>query len=315
MSPLWKHKFTAVLYHKLSKKPSLTLHVFTKEPELTRTRRRGLYMKGIPLPMSCSVGSMTVEAAVIIPLFLFFFMNLMSVMEMMRLHSNLELALWKNGKIMTVVGHAFEEAGNESEWLRVGGTLLTDYALYLGIVEELGEDYLDNSPLTYGSKGLNFLESSYMEDDCIDIKLTYQVSPDFAVPGFSSIRLANRYYARAWTGYCVLEEGREAEYVYATIYGQVFHTRLDCSYLKRTIEAIQVGRLGDRRNDVGEQYTICEYCGKFGSQDTVYITPTGNKYHFTVSCPSLKRTIIILDRTEAEENYRPCSHCVVQNGG
>ena len=318
MSPLWKQKFvTAVLHRKLIKKPSLTLHVFTKEPELTRTRRMGLCMKGIPLPVSRSAGSMTVEAAVIIPLFVFFFMNLMSVMEMIRLHSNLELALWKNGKVMTVVGHAFEGAEDMNESIQVGGALLTDYALYLGIVEELGDDYLENSPLTYGSKGLNFLESSYMEDECIDIKLTYQVSPDFAVPGFPSVRLANRYYARAWTGYCVSEEEEEqaTEYVYVTVYGQVFHVKLDCSYLKRTIEALQVSSIGSRRNDAGEQYTICEYCGKFGCQETIYITPTGNKYHFTLSCPSLKRTITLLVRTEAEKNYRPCSRCVAQNGG
>ena len=318
MSPLCKSKFvTVVFHHKLIKKPSLTLHVFTREPDVTRSRENRLCMKGIPLAMSCRAGSMTVEAAMIIPLFIFFFINLMSVMEMMRLHCNLELALWKNGKVMTVVGHAFESAQDENEWIQVGGTLLTDYALYLEIVYELGEDYLDHSPLTYGKKGLNFLESSYMENDCIDIKLTYQVSPDFNVPGFPLVRLANRYYARAWTGYCVSEEEEEQakEYVYVTMYGQVFHVKLDCGYLNRTIEAVQVSGLGNMRNNAGEQYTICEYCGKFSSQDTVYITPTGGKYHFTVSCPSLKRTISILERTEAEENYRPCSRCVVQNGG
>ena len=52
---------------------------------------------------SCSVrGSMTVEAAVIIPLLLFLIWNLTSVMEMLRLHSRLELALWKYGKVMAV---------------------------------------------------------------------------------------------------------------------------------------------------------------------------------------------------------------------
>ena len=316
MSPLWIRKFvTVVLHYKLTKKPSLTLHVFTREPDVTRSRENRLCMKGIPLAMSDRTGSMTVEAAVIIPLLLFFFMNLMSVMEMIRLHSNLELALWKNGKVMTVVGHVFNEVEDENELLQLGGTLLTDYALYLGIVEELGEDYLDHSPLTYGSKGLNFLESSYMEDDCIDVKLTYQVSPDFSVPGFSAVRLANRYYARAWTGYCVEEDEQETvEYVYVTMYGQVYHAKLNCSFLKRTIEAVQLSSLGNRRNDAGQPYSICEYCGKFSSQSTVYITPTGAKYHFTITCPALKRTITTLERAEAEENYRPCSRCAADSG-
>ena len=337
MSLLWKDRVTTAVLKPLifSKKPSPTLRAFPKKSDL-KSRDEVLHTKGIPLSMSWKrsgardrskqksdhktrvlAGSMTVEAAVIVPLFLFFFMNLMSVMEMMRLHCNLELALWKNGKTMTVVGHALGESEEESEWHRIGKTLLTDYALYQGIVNELGEDYLDNSPMTYGNKGLNFLESSYMEDDCIDVKLTYRVSPEFSVPGFPSVRLANRYYARAWTGYCVEGEGQDASgYVYVTVYGEVFHEKLDCSALKRTIQEVELSTLGSRRNDTGEQYSLCEQCGEGDSQDTVvYVTPIGNRYHLTLSCPSLKRVITVQSREEAQKDYRACSFCAAESGG
>ena len=62
-------------------------------------------IKGISLFISKKEkvpASMTVEAAIVLPLFLFFFLNLMSSIEMIRLHGNLQLALWETGNRMTV---------------------------------------------------------------------------------------------------------------------------------------------------------------------------------------------------------------------
>ena len=54
-------------------------------------------------------GSMTVETAVVLPLFLIFFINLSGAVEMIRLHSNLELALWNTGNDMSFYGALFTE--------------------------------------------------------------------------------------------------------------------------------------------------------------------------------------------------------------
>lgn len=319
--------------------PSLTLW---KNSELIRLARV-IYIifdiKEIPLHICCRKGTqkklqnadqvaavgdclpagMTVEAAVVIPLLLFFFLNLMSSVEMLRLHGKLAASLWENGRIMAVGGYLCE-TGKEDEieegvLAEFGTSLLTDWVVKEVLVHELGEEYLYHSPLTYGENGLNLVESSYMEDDCIDIKVTYKVSPMFAIPGFSSFRMANRYYARAWTGYKVWEEkvSESGEWVYVAEYGQVYHRNRFCSYLVRKIEEVSIGEIQNLRNSQGKRYALCLQCeAKKEISDMwqkVYVTADGEKYHYLTDCSALKRTVRTIPQTEAEGRYPPCSKC------
>lgn len=320
MSSLWKTIFIIISKHRIKRKPSPTLQMLKSIESLAQGLDLQSYIKRIPLlhfpgngrKEADSVpwgkhglgGSMTVEAAVVIPMFLFFFLNLMSAIEMIRLHGNLELALWKSGRIMAVSGYAYDRT-----------SLLSDLAVGNAVVDDVGRDYLEESPLTYGEKGLVFLESSYGEDDHIDVKVTYQVSPIFCIPGFKSFRMANRYYARAWTGYMVGgvegEQGGEEvlDRVYVTPYGEVYHMSRDCSYLKRTISAMRFSEVHIARNSNGERYVLCRVCAGKGTE-IVYVTQDGNRYHERQDCPNLKRTILTMERLAAEAEYRPCSKCV-----
>ena len=116
-------------------------------------------------------GSMTVEATLLLPLVLFFFLHLMGFVEMLRLHGKIAFALWECGSQLTVYAAMPEEVAEAIPDIAVS------YWYVKNRVEDfLGEDYLDNSPLVYGSKGLNYLASNY-EEGCIDIGVTYQAAP------------------------------------------------------------------------------------------------------------------------------------------
>lgn len=312
MSPLWKKKDKVPIVNFIIKKPSLTQNGRISLIGPAQGISGKCNIKGIPLPSS-PPGSMTLEAALVIPLFLFFFLNLMSSVEMLRLHGNVAAALWGDGRIMAVTGYAYDGEADENKLLELGGTLLSDAAVSAALVKQLGAEYLDESPLTYGRYGLNLLESSYMEEDCIDIKVTYSLSPIFDVPGFQSFRMANRYYARAWTGYEVWkEETATDQYVYVTTYSEVYHIREDCSYLARRIEQVSLAEAKIRRNSQGERYQSCLQCSlqmDGHGNGGVYITPDGERYHYTSECPALKRTIRTITYEEAVKKYRPCSKC------
>ena len=322
VSSLWKRNPKTLFMNQKGWKPSPTLWMLQRKPGLARGSRFLAHIKGIPLLHL--PGSMTVEAAVVIPMFLFFFLNLMSAIEMIRLHGKLELALWENGRAMAVSGYAYDrifgdgknEESDDAMWEEVvwelGSTLLSDLVISNAVVSDVGRDYLEESPLTYGENGLVFLESSYGEDDCIDVKVTYQVSPVFRIPGFKAFRMANRYYARAWTGYPVGgEENEEAiDSVYVTPYGEVYHVSRDCSYHKRSIGAVRLWEVYNLRNSSGERYVLCQICRGEGRQ-MVYVTPDGSRYHENQDCASLKRTIITVERVAAEARYRPCSRCAM----
>lgn len=265
--------------------------------------------------------SMTVEAAAVLPLLIFFFLNLISAIEMIRLHGNLELALWETGRRMGVYGYAYDqvlsvqeerEEGKTPIWAEgLSGLVLNNIYARHEVIHYVGREYLDYSPLTYGSDGLNFLESRFMEDDCIDIRVTYQVSAWSPVPGFPSFRMANRYYGRAWTGYeiPVNEDSKSEDYVWVAVNGKVYHETYECSYLNKMIRTVSIAQIPLMRNNNGEIYTQCWLCREEPGSFEVYLTQDGSRYHNRFDCSSLKRTIFTVLRMDAITKYRPCSRC------
>lgn len=259
-------------------------------------------------------GSMTVEAAVVVPLLILFVLHLGSCMEMLRLHGKLEYALWQTGRELAVYG-AVETGSNASEETldNVSGIvseLAVSYLYVNGRIGQiLGKDYLDNSPLAYGHQGLNYLASEYLEEDeCINIIITYQVCPQITCFPFPYFRMTSRYYGRAWTGFDVGGITEQKTYVYVTEDGQVWHSRGDCSYLKLSVYEAQAETVWSLRNAQGERYRPCSRCGDRSQGGTVYLTQEGNRYHSVRSCPSLLRRIHAVVWRE-DLPHRPCSRC------
>jgi hypothetical protein len=267
-------------------------------------------------------GSMTVEAAIVLPLFLFFFLNLISFIEMMRLHANFEMALWETGNHLAVYGYAYEEAQDHIQKGMDPGTLFGEQFVGVAftqtyvkhqIITFLDDTKRGNLVLSGGTDSLNFLESSIMgEDECIDIILTYPVKVPYAIPGIASFRMVNRYYGRAWTGYDVSSEAassyEEQDYVYVTEHGTVWHETKKCTYLKLTVQetSLQAAIIG--QNQYGVLYTECALCKGDIHLQNVYVTESGTHYHYSSSCSGIKRTIIPILRSDAGA-YRPCSRC------
>ena len=253
----------------------------------------------------CTRGSMTVEAAVIVPLILLFFLHLGSCMEMLRLHGRLAFALWQTGRELTVFGAA-DEAEEEGG---VPDPVISYLYVDNRLEQILGRDYLDGSPLAYGRHGLNYLASEYLEDEeTINIIITYQVTPQITAFPFPYFRLVIRYYGRAWTGYAVGEEAERITYVYVTEDGKVWHSRADCSYLKLSIYEALPEIVWMLRNRDGERYRACSRCEGWPVSNPVYLTEEGNRYHTVRSCPALQRRIRAM---VWQENipYQPCSRC------
>lgn len=264
---------------------------------------------------SCG-GSMTVEAAIVLPVFLFFLLNLLWIIEIYSLHSTLLSALREVGRELSVYAYAYDLIVDEEED-EGAEAFIEDVAfsyLYVkGRVESLaGKDYLDNSPLTYGKEGLVYVESSILQQgDIIDLTVTYQVSPFVNIVGFRPGRFYSRYYGRAWTGYKVGEEaenGEGAEYVYVTENAKVYHTDRECSHIRLSIAESGFGEIAELRNENGSRYLPCELCVTNG-QGRLYITVSGERYHQEFSCSGLKRTVTRMLRSEAEKQCRMCSRC------
>ena len=200
MSSLWaehtiknnKNKPSPANIKVLKKKPLSQIikqmHLSIERISLLATRHKSSRLRA----------SMTVEAALLLPLFLFFFLHLAGVMEMLRLHGKLEAALWNAGNQMVLYTDTFSE---ETEVLP---DVSISYLPVNNLIQSfLGKAYLEASPLVYGSAGLNYLRSEYLnEEDCVDIVATYQVKPPLSIFPFRYRRMSNRYYARACLAHC-----------------------------------------------------------------------------------------------------------------
>lgn len=289
-------------------KSSPTLHQVVINQISRAIKNSKSSMKRISLLAFCKqrryVGSMTVEAAILLPLFLFFFLHLFGVVEMLRLHSKITFGLWECGNQLAVYVAMPEELGEKVPDVAVS------YLYVKNRMESfLGREYLDTSPLVSGRQGLNYLASAY-DEDCIDIGVTYQVAPQFSVFPFPYLRMVNRYYGKAWTGYL---NNSDVRFVYVTIYGEVWHSRADCTHIFITIKETDWSNIGKLRNHNGGKYYPCELCEKKEKGNKTYYTEYGDRYHKDRECSSLVRYIRAIQRTDSIA-YKPCSRCA-ENGG
>lgn len=268
-------------------------------------------------------GSMTVEAAVVLPLFLFFFLSLGTAIEMIRLQNNMDFALCDVGRRLSVYGYALVGTGKsevigedaelgEAEWLSELKDLAFSYTyVKKELVDYLGKEYLEASCIVDGVSGIHFFESEiFGEQDCFEIVATYRVAPFGELMGVRGFRMANRYYGHVWNGYEIpLEESKtEQDLVYVTEYGEVYHEDEMCSHLFLSVRQVGLQEAYESRNSNGAKYKLCESCEKLDINGMVYITEDGERIHYKRDCAGLKRTIYAITRKEAE-GYASCSRC------
>lgn len=254
--------------------------------------------------------SMTVEAAFVLPFFLFAFLNMISILEIYRLQSGMSAAMHMTAKEMAVCAYEYKELsdGDVGRAESLGLTYVWAANRVKGI---LGKNYLENSPIKGGASQIDWYQSSILEeDDCIDLIATYTVKPPVAVVGFGAFKMYNRVFTRAWTGYdnaAALGGDAGEEFVYITPDGTVYHRSRACTYLKLSIVPVNIAVLENERNEGGAKYYPCEECGG-KARNIVYITDYGTRYHSSLTCSKLKRTIFTVPISQVG-GRGACSKC------
>lgn len=279
---------------------------FTKQKNVTRLKIRSKRSVFLSPPFR---GSITIETALSLPLFLFFCIQIISLISLIQLHSALEAALHQEVAQAAIQSYAADKLGID---LSAGGGLLEKEYVKTRVIGRVGRGYLDDSMIEGGSGGIHILLAEEEdEQDTVDVILFYHVRPMINLLGFQRFTMANRCRMKAWTGYRTEEgslsgEGAE-ELVYITETGSVYHKSRNCSHLALSIRAVETDSLSVLRNDDGGKYYPCEHCGE-GSGFVVFLTDQGNRYHRSLSCSGLKRTIYTVSISEAG-GRGPCSRC------
>ncbi len=242
--------------------------------------------------------SLTVETAFVLPFFLFAFLQLLSLLDIFRFHAQLEAVLHQTAREMAVYAHAKEEV-----------TSLSGVYVRSRILAQIGTgtDY----PIKNGSAGISLTDSRIPDKDCIVLTAVYETRPLFDDLGFSSFQATANCVVRAFTGYdaesALKEREADEEIVYITEKGKVYHRDYHCSSLSVSLSCVEKKQVGAMRNYDGERYLACPYCGK-RTEGNVYITGYGNRYHSTILCHELKRSVMAVPISRVG-GRRACARC------
>lgn len=292
---------------------------FTHSKSFIFLKRRRIQSKALHTPIAAKrsvslspsfTASITVEAAFCLPLFLFFCIQMISLIELFRLHSMIEAALHQEVSRAALWSYAYDTAiPDEMDAL---ASVLESACLKERVIARIGKEKLDHSMIEGGSSGLRVLPTADGEaQDVVDLTICYRVRPVVDILGFSSFEMANRCCMKAWTGYRSEgygAGGNQEELVYITETGTVYHKSRHCSYLALSIRSAEREEIDGLRNSDGAKYYPCESCGGNGRE--VFLTEQGNRYHTSLSCSRLKRTVFIVLISETG-GRGACSKCCV----
>lgn len=259
--------------------------------------------------------SMTVEAAFVLPIFLFCFMNVLFSFRMLETQSRVLSSIHQVGNEICFYGYGNKYMPDALPDKAVSFVLSEGYVRGKTI-QKLGDSFLKSSAIKGGAMGLSFAGSQIMEhNDIVDIQVHWWTRLFIGKYkyGFLGFATGTRYYGRAWTGYEADDIGEFAEQtdriVYITEHGTVYHNARDCYHLTPTIMQVSASSVDEKRNQSGQRYSVCMYCGEKNILQAVcYITPEGERYHNNPNCSGLKRTIYAVPLSSVSDKV-PCMSC------
>ena len=268
---------------------------------------------------SCK-GSVTVETALILPIFLCAFCTIVMLGQMAITEAEIQHAVSKTAFICARQEALKEnsqeerkEDGQEKETMQSNknalGTILGTSAAFYSVFQ-------DSSGVTsciYGGKWGMRLSAKNSSEEMVEVSAEYNLKvpiPFFQGIYFHKIATAKE---RIFSGYVEHEgdnEGKENDQiVYIAENGTVYHTSLSCTHISIHITG------GTAVNNIVEssRYQPCEKCIKENEvPEQLYVTPYGDCYHSTLHCSGLKRTVKAVRLSEIE-GMRMCTRCAANS--
>lgn len=235
--------------------------------------------------------SLTVEAAFVLPVFLFAMLVFLYFMR-----------YWQGyGQIAEGLAVTARQASQRGVFEK------NEFYRYL---EENGGSF---SYISGGKSGIS-LKDSYISPvtEKIRVKAEYKVIlpiPFFSGPGMV---VHQEVKSRVFSGTEAWCKGSAAEggFVYVTKYGSVYHLHRGCSSLNPSIRMVFGTEVFSERNKKGGKYKPCGACMKNQKlkEQALYITEEGDYFHSTPGCMGLNRTIYKVPFSEAA-GMNACSKC------
>lgn len=240
-------------------------------------------------------GSFTVEAALIIPIFLFGLISVISMGIMMNVQLKIQRAINEESKLLALRctdGHSEALSAVSEEVLEILGEMNTNFSCVEG-----------------GRDGLDFSRSKIDNQEYVELVAYYYCKPICGeLLGITMFPVMQKSVMHVWNGYDRGYFDEECDYVYITGGSEVYHSDRECSHLVLSIKKVKEEEIQAERNQSGAKYYPCELCGGLISNGYLYTTKEGTRYHGRITCSGLKRTVKAVRLSEVGDR-RECSRC------
>lgn len=247
-------------------------------------------------------GSITLEATLVLPIFLFCVITLMYFFQVMLIQEKISQGLWETAKEASRYACIYEDVGGgkgENNNKQTVKKWLSGALTGIRMSEYLSGDILENSCIKGGKSGILYKSSILEKDGDISLAALYQVDFPVMTTILPTLNFTQQVKSRGFIGtYKIGLSKKEMEeediYVYMTKTGTVYHTSLFCTHINLGIQSVSYENALAMRNRSGGKYKSCQKCTKstsLSSQSNVYISDTGDRYHINLECSGLTRDV------------------------
>lgn len=243
-------------------------------------------------------GSLSIEAALVFPLFLWFVLMLFYFFLLLDIQGEFTMSMSKVAKELGQYQYCQEEYSK----------CFTSQYVTESILKEVGKNKINNSCVQYGVRGINCTLRKE-KNNRIDIVVKYNLKVPVPIFDLLDYPVIQRVLVHSWTGFDKdeLNENQET-IVYVTEDGTAYHQYRSCTYLDLSIRSVNLKDIERLRNESGGKYHSCEKCGRNVGSNMVYITNWGDRYHMSLSCSGLKRTVHAVPISQIGNRHK-CSKC------
>ncbi len=266
--------------------------------------------------------SLTIEAAIALPLFIFMMFILIFPLKIMEQERRLQNTAEYVGKQLA-----------SAEYIKAAGTKLlkkdSEAESYLetalnGIEEGAALGII----LAKAAENKNIVMPYFSDDtvvfsgesqDMFRAELIYDIRLPISAYSLSGIRRSTVVNRRAWTGADggrgrskyggddSTDEADEDRIVYLGKTSTVYHDDPNCHYLSNVMQTGNASDMEALRNESGGKYHACPSC-RPGSSGTVYYFASGTAYHSSEHCKAITAYSRTAHLSEVG-GMRACSYC------
>lgn len=243
-------------------------------------------------------GSVTVEACLVVPLFLFFMLAIADFIMLLfaeaHIHQCLADAADYTAQYAYLEKKLLGKAGNQNDSILSTAILTKQFYTYLG------EDSDVEKIVQNGKQGILLSIKVNKENEKIfTAKAGYFVNIHIPLFGKYHMKVSNSVKQKAFLGYGREEKGDT--YVYVTPNQAVYHMHRTCSHLSVKVKEMNISQK--------DNYIPCSFCGKNkNTGNRIYVSETGNVFHYRRECSGLKRTVNRVKLKEVK-SLGPCQRC------